>query len=223
MVGKAGVWAHFGSWNFERASIWLNTRGKSVEEASRYMKKELGYDDEQAEKTYFEVQALADEQNANSWIAPWPSYIANGGCNPAPNATVTCRLGVNNQVLEVTVNYKTKDAVFTNAQGNPRPKTLVYIDEEGFHQLWFNGTTLPHGLAIIRDGDNVQAMLMAPELTGSMFTRLFFYKGFGLKHFKPFDVQTSFVGTKVLVWKVDWEGREEPKEKGKEKGIADEE
>ena len=26
MIGKSGVWSHFGSWNFERADIWYNAR-----------------------------------------------------------------------------------------------------------------------------------------------------------------------------------------------------
>jgi dolichyl-diphosphooligosaccharide--protein glycosyltransferase len=209
MVGKAGVWAHFGSWNFERASIWINTNDKSLEDAVAFMQDELGYDLEKAEQTYFEVQSLGGEQQANSWIAPWPSYIANGGCSVASNDTLRCQLSVGGQQLQVKVDYKAMDVVFDKAQGNPRPKTFAYTDADGFHLREFNGTTLPHGLAIIREGDSIQAMLMAPELAGSMFTRLYFYKGLGLDHFRPFDAQSSFTGTRVLVWKVDWDGQQE--------------
>ena len=33
MIGKSGVWSHFGSWNFERADIWLNVKKMSQEKA----------------------------------------------------------------------------------------------------------------------------------------------------------------------------------------------
>ena len=50
---------------------------------------------------------------------------------------------------------------------------------------------------------------MKPELSKSMFTRLFFFKGHGLKHFKPFHHERQITGGDIYVWEVDWEGKEE--------------
>ncbi len=209
MVGKGSVWAHFGSWNFERASIWINTRSKSQEEAIAFMKREFGYDDEQAERTYFEVQSLGSEGEANSWIAPWPAFVSNGGCASASNSSMRCQLNLGSQRIDIDIDLRTMEPVVENAKDKPTLTTIAYVDAKGFHQKWFNGTTLPYGLTIIRDDNgNVQALLMSPELTGSMFTRLYFFNGIGLKHFRLFDTENSFVGTKVYVWKLDWEGKE---------------
>ena len=46
---------------------------------------------------------------------------------------------------------------------------------------------------------------MDPKLAGSMFTRLFFFNGHGLKHFNLFSDKTQVTGGKIQAWKVDWE------------------
>ena len=46
-------------------------------------------------------------------------------------------------------------------------------------------------------------------LEDSMFTRLFFLDGHGLKHFQKFSDLRSVTGQRIVVWKVDWEGEQE--------------
>jgi len=41
-----------------------------------------------------------------------------------------------------------------------------------------------------------------------MFTRMFFYKGHGLKYFKPFSYRQSVINQEIYVYKVDWEGKD---------------
>jgi len=49
---------------------------------------------------------------------------------------------------------------------------------------------------------------MDSDLTASMFTRMFYQEGIGLKHFKKFSDERSVFGSRIIVWKVDWEGKE---------------
>ncbi|MEK6822249.1 MAG: hypothetical protein AABY13_00345 [Nanoarchaeota archaeon] len=39
-----------------------------------------------------------------------------------------------------------------------------------------------------------------------MFTRLFFFRGQGLRHFTFFTEQRQLTGGDIIVWKVDWQG-----------------
>jgi hypothetical protein len=39
-----------------------------------------------------------------------------------------------------------------------------------------------------------------------MFTRLYFFKGHGLKHFKLLDYERQITGEEIFTYKVDWEG-----------------
>jgi dolichyl-diphosphooligosaccharide--protein glycosyltransferase len=62
MVSKSGVWAHFGSWNFEKAEIF-NTLSKSkyqnnMDLSVKYMKDRFNYTEERAEDVYDEIQSL---------------------------------------------------------------------------------------------------------------------------------------------------------------------
>ena len=75
MVGKAGVWAHFGSWNFERADIWNTLRKEDANTAIAYMMKNFNYSEQKAEGLYYDMQAINGDQEANNWIAPWPNYF----------------------------------------------------------------------------------------------------------------------------------------------------
>ena len=48
---------------------------------------------------------------------------------------------------------------------------------------------------------------MDPRLTGSLFTRMFFFQGHGLRYFDAFSVERNQVlGTQVYTYKVDWNG-----------------
>jgi len=74
---------------------------------------------------------------------------------------------------------------------------------------------------------------MDADLTASMFTRMFYQEGIGLRYFKKFSDERSVFGGRIIVWKVDWEGKEktvievpEPKEEviesEKEINVTDE-
>ena len=64
------------------------------------------------------------------------------------------------------------------------------------------------GLALIKDGDSYNLLQMDSDLTASIFTRLFYQDGVGLRYFKKFSDERSLFGSRIIVWKVDWEGKE---------------
>ncbi|HSU72619.1 MAG TPA: STT3 domain-containing protein, partial [Candidatus Binatia bacterium] len=94
MIGKSGVWAHFGSWNFERADVWIFAKNMPHDEAVPFIMKNNNVNEDEAEQLYSQVQAITTEQDANSWIAPWPSYNADLiGCDRDGNK-LTCGNGI---------------------------------------------------------------------------------------------------------------------------------
>ena len=58
MVGKAGVWAHFGLWDFDKAFIINEVKPKDVVEGTKILQERFGYSEEEASKIYYDVQAL---------------------------------------------------------------------------------------------------------------------------------------------------------------------
>ncbi|MBI3027789.1 hypothetical protein HYY70_06790 [Candidatus Woesearchaeota archaeon] len=201
MIGKSGVWSHFGSWNFERADLWFNARKMPQEKAVEYMMARFNYTAERAENIYFEMQSIATDSEANTWVSPWPGYGGVVGCSKSSPGIYLCGNGFQ-------VNMTNYDVFAMGQQGIVRPKVAAFTTYDGLSFKEFNGTTLDFGITIIPKNENeLDAVLSSKELAGGMFTRMFFMQGHGLRYFKLFDHQRGLTGTNIYTYKVDWEGK----------------
>ncbi|MFC1730009.1 STT3 domain-containing protein, partial [candidate division KSB1 bacterium] len=212
MVGKAGVWAHFGSWDFEKAFVWRDLRKEEVDKAVDLMVKGFGYSEETAQKLYYETQSITNEKDANNWISPWPGYAATVSCPPVDNKTIQCvfRIGQrpNEQVIPFIVDIAEMEAMIETNQGKVYPSSISYVQDDKFIERVYENSTIPYSITLIKKDINYKAVLMSPQLAGSMFTRLFYHNGVGLKHFDKFDHQVDVTGQNIITWKVDWQGKE---------------
>lgn len=202
MVGKSGVWAHFGSWNFTKSDMVWRVKFKKAAEGIQILEDRFGLSTQMADQFYYEITT----QNVNNWIAPWPSYASGmSGCTK-DNDLISCGNGVK-------LNLTNEEAYIDTPQGKKHPAALSFIDEDGdFKEIRFEDDVVVSndgrilGAAIIPDNDRYVSLLMSPELVSSMFTRLFYFKGYGLEHFDKFHFDRTISGLDIYVWKVDWEG-----------------
>ena len=200
MIGKSGVWGHFGAWNYERADIWRNARTIPQEQSVQYMIEKFNYSKEKAENTYFEMQSITTDSAANTWISPWPGYGGTASCSKKVNDIYVCSNGFQ-------VNLSNNDVFAFNQQGIVRPKIAAFTTADGISFTHFNGTTIDFGVTIIPKSKNeITAVLSSKELTGGMFTRMFYMQGHGLKYFKLFNHQRGLTGTDIYTYKLDWSG-----------------
>jgi dolichyl-phosphooligosaccharide-protein glycotransferase len=205
MVGKSGVWAHFGAWDFERATMFNLVHDKSETEGVSILSGRFGLNKSEAEIIYSEIQT----EDPDQWISPWPGYAGETTGILVDNKTIQCGNGI-------TFDLSTKDATVNTAQGIMRPAGISYISDEGdFEVLNYSSNILTAqngraiGNAIVPLGnDRYICVLMDNDLTGSIFTRLFYFENLdgGLKHFKKFYQVTDITGQKIIVWKIDWSG-----------------
>jgi len=207
MVSKSGVWAHFGSWNFTRSKIVVDTAGKSEAEALKIIQ-DLGFDEEQAKKMQSEIRGKPADQ-LNNWIAPWPGYIQVQPQQYVMNCKdkgdgILCERGQ----TRMAVNLTNMDARISTNAGLLPPKRFVYWDGSDDMAVKEYNESTGTSAALIPRGDGYQAVMMADELALGTFTRLFYLEGHGMEHFdKVFD-QVTVNGWRVIVWKIDWEGGE---------------
>jgi dolichyl-diphosphooligosaccharide--protein glycosyltransferase len=216
MVGKSGVWAHFGSWDFERGLIYNTLKKKeysnNVQKSSEFLQERFGYSEKRAEDFYYEVQSITDSNQANSWIAPWPSYAGSTSCSRISNETFGCDISG----IPLIFNPTTNEMYAESSTGKVYPHKVSIQTEEGVTLKQYDESTIPLGngrqlgIALIKNGDSYSAVAMDSDLSGSMFTRMFYQEGAGLKHFKKFSDERAFIGGRIIVWKVDWEGKEIP-------------
>jgi hypothetical protein len=204
MIGKSGVWSHFGSWDFERADIWYNVRPKQLEEGVQYMMQKYNYSRERAESVYYEVKAIPTEEEGNRWVAPWPGYAGTTGCSrQAENSSLfVCSNGF-------TFNYTSKDAYAFSQGALVRPKVIAYTTREGVEIKEATENAIDMGLTFIPENkDSFTAIVSSPELAGGMFTIMFYMDGHGLRYFEPFYKERGLIGTDVKVYKAVWNGGE---------------
>ncbi len=201
MVGKSGVWAHFGSWDFKKATIFNKIKTSKQQTAIDYLKTEFGYSEEDAQSLYFEVSSLDIGRQANDWIAPWPSYGGGPSSCSVSGRKVSCQAGFE-------VDLDTMDATVNTQQGKMYLKSLVYTTLTDVKTKEFNDNTIPYSGVLIPNGaGGYSGLVCDPKVAPSMFTRLYFLKGHGLKHFDPFTYEKSFTGNEIYIWKVDWTGQ----------------
>jgi len=210
MVGKSGVWAHFGSWNFDRGLIYNTLKKKEysndLDKSVQFLQDRFDYSKEGAEDMFYEVQSITTSSQANNWIAPWPGYAGTVGCSRDKDI-LKCDNGF---LIDLT----TKEASAQSQQGVMYPKAISFPTNEGIFVREYNESLVAIsggrnlGFALIKQGDNYQLLQMDSDLTSSMFTRMFYQDGIGLKYFKKFSDETSVFGGRIIVWKVDWEGKE---------------
>jgi dolichyl-diphosphooligosaccharide--protein glycosyltransferase len=208
MVGKAGVWAHFGSWNFERAEIW-NKKNMNKNDLINFMKSDFNYTQEKSEQLYYEVQAIKDETEANTWIASWPSYVAGEGPCNTENNTLICYNSISSQTFAFKVDLATMNATIPTQSGEMYPYSLVYPTEKGVGEIFYTtadnkNKIIPYTIMISNKENSTFNIVMQPELSKSMFTRLFFMDSHGLEHFELFSAERDITGQNIYVWKVKW-------------------
>ena len=190
MVGKAGVWGHFGSWDFERASMFNKVHNKNQAEGMQILTDDFGLRENEANSIYYEIQT----EEADMWIAPWPSYMRQSNCQVRGDQ-VQCGNGL-------VVNMTDYDARMVTNQGSGRPNSLVYLDGDLKEKEFSNGIGI--SAALIPKGNSYQSVLFDPLQTKSMFMRLYFYEGHGSECFDLLSHKQSFTGNQIYVYNVDW-------------------
>ena len=206
MVGKAGVWAHFGKWNFTKSKLINLANNNKKEEAMKFMTEELEFTQDDANKIYLEIKPFGSGQQANSWIAVWPTYYS--GFTPCSLTANYTSLVCSNGFIVNTTN----DEVYTMQGGKKlHPKKASYIDTDGHFVVKNYETDLlianngeGIGVSIIPKQNSFYSLIMHPDLVDSMFNRMFFYSGHELACFDSFDYVKQVSGGEVFTWKVDW-------------------
>ncbi len=209
MIGKAGVWGHFGTWNFKRAVMYQKTHGLNREDAVRLLTTHFNLSANEAEKLHAEIQTTPADQ----WIASWPSYLSGiGNCQPPKNNTLVCPIQTREGNALVTIDLKTMDVAFNTGQKEEIvPTSIVYADKEGIKEKKLTGKTVPISIILLPSGGSFQTLVADPALAASTFTKLYFFDGHGQKCFKKFHEDKNLNGGKIITWIIDYNCQQENK------------
>ncbi|MBI2666647.1 peptidylprolyl isomerase [Candidatus Woesearchaeota archaeon] len=207
MVGKSGVWGHFGSWDFKKAVMYLETKKLSLQEGEKYLAKKFNLSPDEANNIYSEIQST----DADKWIAPWPSFLSGSdSCNRLSDEELRCVSGVQGSTFALRVNTKTWNVSFEN---NPEvvPNSIVYADREGVKEKQLEGKRTGFSVMLIPKGDEYILRLADPLQAAGTFSKLFFFEGHGMKCFQKFNDASASGTGRIITWIVDYSCQQENK------------
>ena len=200
MIGKAGVWGHFGSWDFTRAVMYQKTKKLEKNEAVTILTKEFNFTEEQAEQLHTEIKTT----DADRWIAPWPGYISGPqGCEKSSDNKLRCVGSVQGKNFIINVDLSDYTAKF-ESQNEIYPNSIVYVTENEVMEKKFSGTTAGFSIVLIPSGGSYAFLATDPLQANSMFTQLYFLDGHSLECFSKFDDAQNINGGKIITWRVDY-------------------
>ena len=209
MIGKSGVWGHFGAWNFHRAAMYQSTVKLSSADAVAYLMNNFNLTETQAAQTHAEIVSTPADQ----WISPWPGFNSGlSDCSGTADA-LQCRVGARQGNMLFYVDLETGNATIQTTDGRVvHPNSVVYATKQGVVEKEFSGEKVGFSLVIVPSGDETyQAVVVDPLHAASTFTKLFFFNGHGMKCFKPFNEISQFNGGKISTWVVDYDCTQENK------------
>ena len=156
MVGKAGWWSYFGSWNF------TSNNGTNYQ----YLASQLNSTTINNKTLYIGGNAVVAQQNGTSYSAGIIDTTAL-----KTNDTNTIVTQISNEL--------------TNGTGSLliEPHTLTIINSNNITQQVVSNSS-QYSILLINQNNTLIGVAMNKELENSMFTRLFFEGGAGLTQFK---------------------------------------
>jgi asparagine N-glycosylation enzyme membrane subunit Stt3 len=201
MVGKAGVWGHFGSWDFRRAEMYNRVNKANLISGTQILIDDYGYNEESARNMYYEIQ----NADPNQWISPWPGYVSSpSGCQKQDDVH-TCVIGIQGGQAVMIFNSTAEDAFVVTPSGNLRPNSVSYVDDSGrFKYVEYKQDTVGYSFTLIANNGGYSAVMMHPLQVASTFTRLFYHNGVGMNQFEKFYEAYGITGGRVVIWKVKW-------------------
>ncbi|MFT4310780.1 MAG: STT3 domain-containing protein [Candidatus Woesearchaeota archaeon] len=197
MVGKSGVWAHFGGWDFARAKIRHNLPNRT--EALALIQDRLAVDEVEAVQVYNQLRSFTTDQ-MNAWISPWPSYMTQQGSCQQQQGLVVCSNGI-------VIN---QSQAFINTGQGIIDLPLLVDYTNGSMQIFLSeveDANLAQEAAVVLWNQNGQmrSVVAHPALAQSVFHRLFYGEGVASEYYTLFYDVTQFTGERILTWQVDWD------------------
>jgi dolichyl-diphosphooligosaccharide--protein glycosyltransferase len=188
---KMGAISFLGNWNFLKVYIAQNLNRMERKKIIEYLIK-LGRDKEEVERLYQEA-FLIPSQERDNWISSPQQFYS---------PLIRGELRGDTVFFENGYTYKPKTQSFLTNEQKVCRSLFVFRKDHLVEVVYTNAS---QGFsALVTDFDqNYKMVLLDPPLGRSIFTRLYYLRGDGLRHFQSFiDAQVGNEYTRVfrVVW-----------------------
>ena len=202
MVGKSGVWGHFGSWNFTRSFIWNTYRSnrRDIQSYLDNLTENIDISDDEAIDLFYELSGKTQNQ-AQEWISPWPSFMGSESRCQKDDNMLYCQEG-----LEINLNNLT-DSSFRLQGGEMKPYSIFYYDNEsGEFKEEILDSNSPFSVSLINESNSYSTVIGDKRVIGGLFDKLFFHSHIEeIGNYELFHQDRSIIGGRIYYWKVNWD------------------
>ena len=193
MVPKIGAISYLGNWNFSKVYIAQNLHAKEKDKIIDFLV-ELGKDRQLIQKFYQEA-FLINPKDLNDWLSnrlQFYSPLANG---TKKDDTV---------FFENGYIYKSKEKTIYSKDGHI-PRSLFIFEDNNVKEIVYENPNVIYSVLVSEAGekDRYNCILLDRELGKSLFSRLYFFKGKGLKHFQS-SIDAEEENKFIRIYNITW-------------------
>ena len=191
LVGKITAISYLGNWNFAKVYIVKNFDKMEKDQIIENLVK-LGKNAGEMERLYQEAFLISGRDRDN-WISQPVQFFGECVRGQQKDGEVFFENGF-------IYNIKERTAYANNGQ---IPRSLFIFQEDRMLEVVYPNANVIFSILVYQDKDGFKALLLDRSLANSLFVRLYFLRGQGLKHFKThIDAQegSEYVG----VYKIEW-------------------
>jgi dolichyl-diphosphooligosaccharide--protein glycosyltransferase len=201
MIGKMRAISHIGNWDFQKGEIWLHFLGSAPMDFLNYLKKEYGYTKEQISILLRDLKMLND-RDALGWISRASSINLDSVSNKFKKDN-NLLIFDNGLVLDLS-NF---NAYLLRGQGVDIgiPYSVVYLENGALKETKLEKSNLDYSVLLLSDEkDSYKCIFLDKDLAKSMFVRMYFLKGEGLKYFKKLITEKTPEGNFIYTYNIEW-------------------
>jgi dolichyl-diphosphooligosaccharide--protein glycosyltransferase len=189
-----------GRWDFEKSQLWLKFRNSQEAEFTDYAQKISGYSQEDARVAFVNFR-LMDELDALNWITDTsvPLYSDISKLDSAQNNKML--LFDNGLAIEQDGSRPYFRDYITERWFIPGK--VILVDKEGMRELVNSGGEQDYAALLQKEDDTFKSAIISSAFSRTLFFKLFFNKGRGLKHFRLTLHESSPDKTEIYLYKIE--------------------
>ncbi len=176
---KIGAISYIGEWNFVKVYIAQNINKKRKEEIKSYLS--ALYVDAKNTKRLYNEAGLVSKDDLDSWFTHWLRFKSDLVAGQEKDGLVLFEQGIvyrpkGKQVYIYSTKHKKYEI----------PLSLFIFENGKLEEFTYAQNDLKFSVLVLKKEEGYQAVLLDRKLATSLFVKLFYLNGAGLKNFKPF-------------------------------------
>ncbi|MFH1888507.1 MAG: STT3 domain-containing protein [Candidatus Omnitrophota bacterium] len=191
MISKMAAISYLGNWDFSKVYIAQNINKLEKEQIMERLR-ELGRNIEDAQRYYQEI-FLIKPDNLDNWLSH--KVVFHG--EPASGRVEDGEVFFANGFI-----YNLKNKTIRSSAGKV-PYSLFVLQGSKFVEIAYPNANTKFSALVFKADNGYKCIFLDRELAKSMFVRLYFFNGLGLKHFSPL-LDSEEGGNYIRVFNINW-------------------